>query len=157
MRRTKPDRSDWRQAVSEATDHVQDRVVAGKAAAEKQRPKGQGAKILFALLMLLGVLTWDVRQLTIEPEIPEIDERAHLAWFIADGVDLIEDFRFEQGRLPTTAEASAFLEDDMAYDEMDGEFQISIEGDGIVLEYDSEESFQEWMIVHAGVAPGGSE
>ena len=76
----------WSDAVSEASRHVQERLVAEEEAAERARPKPNAASVVVALVVLVAVLVGDAWVLTRTPNPPSPREQEiDLRWLVARG------------------------------------------------------------------------
>ncbi len=136
----------WSDAVSEASRHVQERLLAEEEAAERARPKPNAASIVVALVVLVAVLVGDAWVLTRTPNPPSPREQEiDLRWLVADVVEGVEDFRSAEGRLPAPSDLLDLLEEDIFYEPRDGGYVVLAEGDGIHLEFDGNVPLAEWV------------
>lgn len=161
MQEGTPQPAAWDEAVSEATQHVADRRQAEDRADERQKPRSDAPRIAAALVALAIVSAWNVRALVRAPEpVPAIEERAHLAWFVADAVELVEDFRAERERLPNRQEATALFEDEDVTYAISGErYVLTMTGDSVALRYESATPLDTWLALEGAVEgepPGDS-
>lgn len=137
---------DWSDAVSQASEHVQAREVALEEAAEQQQPKSRGPVIAALSVLLVAVASWNVYQLLQPPSLPSAYEEAtHLRFFVADAVDLIEDFRADEGRLPTHADLGDLLDEELIYEVRGEVYVVGMEGETTRVEYESTMPFEDWM------------
>lgn len=147
---------DLSKAVSQATEHVQDRQSAFEEAAEQQKPKSSGTLLAVAGVVFLGVLAWDAYVLTRPPEVPSAAvQEEHLRFFVSDAVDLIEQFSAEQGRLPTRADLGDLLDEEISYEVRGEGFVVGMEGEGVSVEYDSRQTLADWMAFGPRAGGGG--
>lgn len=120
-------------------------------------PAARRARTLAAVgIAFAAVAAWDVYVLsrppeTLPPQVTEIDVRV----MVATAVEAVEDFRTEEGRLPTPAEIEAVLDEDITYSARGDRYLISAEVGGTRIEYDGDEPLDDW-IVSAETASGGS-
>ena len=154
----KPMPGDWSEAVSQASAHVEQLEVAMEEATERQKPKSRGPLLAAAAVILAGVITWDIYVLSQPPEIPlPADEAVDLRWFVADVVELIEDFRAGQGRLPTRADLGDLLDPEFSYEIRGERYVVGLEGEGTRVEYDGSVPLDEWVSSGAtGTGEGGA-
>ncbi len=149
----------WESAVAEASAHVEQRGAAAQAAAERQKPKAEGPRIAATVVALVAVIAWNgfVWTRPLEPA-PVPVERVNLAWLVADVADEVEDFRAEEGRLPTEEEMAALVaDDDVTYRRRGEGFEITGTGDGATVRYDGSIPVTEWVAVHATGPEGAGE
>lgn len=144
---------DWSNVVSEASQHVQARAAAIEEAADQQRGAPRGAVLAVVGVLLAVVLAWDVYVFTRPPELPApAVEAENLRYFVADAVDVVEDFRAEQGRLPTRAELGDLLDPEITYETRGNGFVVGAEGEGVSVEYDSRMPLSEWIASGGGAS-----
>jgi hypothetical protein len=146
--------SSWSDAVTDASQHVAERDQAKEEAASRQKPKAQAPKLAVGVLVLLGVLAWNVTVLTRPPDpiaLPEV--QASLVWFVADAVEVVEDFQVDEGRLPSQAEAADLLEDDVEYLPGGGGYAILIVSESTSVRYDSADDLEDWLARQLAAQP----
>ena len=142
----KPRPGDWSEAVSEASAHVQQRKVAVEEATERQKPKSTGRLLAAAAVIFAGVIAWDVYVLMQPPEVPPpAEEAVDLRWLVADAVELIEDFRADEGRLPTRADLGDLLDEEFSYEIRGEAYVVGLEGEGTRVQYDGSVPLDEWV------------
>lgn len=148
---------DWNQAIAQATEHVEERSHAAEEAATRQRPRSEGPLIAVASVALTLVIMWNVRVLSAPPKDIPIQEEVHLAWFVADAAEAIQDFRADEGRLPTAAEAAEITEDDVTYSLVDDTYLLSIDGaEGVNVTYESTTPLVDWLRIHTAGSRGNT-
>lgn len=147
-------KTDWSDAVSAASRHVRDRTAAIEEAAERQKPKSRAPILAAVGVIFVAVLGWNVYVLAQPPELPgPAEEALHLRYFVGDAVNLIEDFRAEEGRLPTRADLGDLLDAEIRYDAGEGGYVVGLEGEQVSVEYDGSVPLDAW--VAAGTDAGG--
>ena len=148
---------DWNEAIAQAQEHVEERGHAAEEAASRQKPKAQGPIIAAAVVVLVAVIGWNLRVLSQPPADIPVQEEVHLAWFISDAVEAIEDFQADEGRLPTVEEAGELLEDDIVYESRGEAYAITVEGDeGTTVTYDSSTPLSDWLNYQASGMNGSA-
>jgi hypothetical protein len=142
---------DWSEVVDQAAEHVHKRRAAIQEAAEQQRPRSHGPTLAAVCVVLLGVLAWDVYVISRPPDLPSpAVEAENLRYFVVEAVDVIEDFRADQGRLPTRADLGDLLDEDILYQTRGTGYVVSAEGEGASVEYDSGMPLAEWIATGGG-------
>ena len=156
MSEADPNQGDWNDAIAQAEEHVEERGHAAEEAAARQRPKAEGPMIAAALVALVAVSIWNVRSFSKPPTDIPVDEEVHLAWFVADAVEAIQDFQEDEGRLPSDAEATDLLEEDITYSSVGEVFTITVVGeDGMSVSYESSTPLRDWLTYQAEATEGG--
>lgn len=133
-----PEGKDWSGAVDEVLDTVAEHEAAIEEAEERQRPKSRTPMLVGALTLLVLVGVWNAWVLTRPPESlpPEVVSDG-LRYTVQMAAEAIQDFRAEQGRLPSAAEVADYLDDFVVYvvtidgfavTAMDGEVQVTYDG-----------------------------
>ncbi len=149
--------NEWVDAVSEASDHVQERKTAAEEAAERAKPKASGLALAVASAILASVVAWDAYVLTRPPEgLPPAEQEVDLAWLVVDAVDLIESYREDEGRLPTAADLSDLLDEEVSYTTQGDRYFVVAVSDEVRVEYDSSLSIEEWIAARILDSSGGS-
>ena len=140
-----PAGGEWEQVVSEATEHVQARGAAQVAAEDKQKPKSQGPKIAVLSVLLVVAVAMDIWMWTKLPDpMPADEERQHMAWTVVDVVDAVEDFRSDEGRLPTVDEIADVLDEDVAYQVVGETYAVTISGEAGSITFDGAQDVESW-------------
>lgn len=140
-----PGGGDWEQVVSEATEHVRARGDAVAAASAKQRPKSQGPKIAALSVLLVAALGANVWQWTRTPEpMPAAEETRHMAWAVVDVAQAVEDFRADEGRLPSAQDLAHVLHEDVVYQVVGDTYSVTVNGDSGSLTFHGSEDVDTW-------------
>ena len=157
MEDTKPTTGDWSDAVSQASDHVVQRDRAIEEAAEGQKPKSKGPLLAAVALIFACVIVWDVQVLTRPPpDLSATEEALHLRWFVAEAVGVIEDFRDENGQLPTRADLGDQMDEEVFYAVRGEAYVVGLDGERITVEYDGTVPLDEWVPFESTASEGGS-
>ena len=150
MDESKAQGGNWDDAVSQASNHVESRNAAEQEAADRQKPRADGWKIAVAFVILIAVVAWNVQSFTSELEAPPLaSEEEHLAWFVVDAVEAVEDFRTDEGHLPNAQEALELLEDDVTYQLRGDQYTIAVEGDEGRVVYDGSVPIDDWIAAYS--------
>lgn len=140
-----PTGNEWEQVVSEATEHVRARGDAAAAAAQKQKPKSQAPKIVVLTVLLVGAIGANVWQWTRTPPPMEAsEERIHMAWAAVDLAQAVDDFRADEGRLPTAEEIADVIDDDVVYQPLGDGYSITVTGEGGSITFDGTGDVEAW-------------
>lgn len=158
MNDPKPTPEDWSEVLSEANVDAREHTLAGEQAVARQRPKSQTPVRVAAVVILAGVIAWDVHVMTRPQEMPlPADEAVDLRWFVADAVELIEGFRAEEGRLPTRNDLGDLLAEPFSLEIRGQGYVIGLERAGARVEYDGSVPLDEWLSPGTvGQAEGGT-
>ena len=142
--------AEWKSVVAEASALIEAKDEAAEAAAERQRPKGEGLRLGLTAVALVAVLAWNAWVWTRPPaDAVEVDERVNLAWLVADLAEAVEDFREAEGRLPTEAELGDELDADVTYSVSGAEYSVTATGDEGMVRYDGAQALEEWVALQA--------
>lgn len=140
----------WDDAIAEASAHVQERGAAAEEAAEKSRPRDQRPLIIALSVLLLASASWAAYRFQAPAEEIPINEDLHLAWFVVDAAEAVDDFAAESGRLPSEDEATALLDESITYVRNDAGYELrAFEGDRSV-EYSSSLPIDQWLAARFG-------
>jgi len=147
--------SDWSEALSESTEQAREHALAWKQSGAPQKRRSQGALVAAAAVLLAAVTAWDVHVMTRPQNMPlPADEAVDLRWFLADAVELIENFRAEEGRLPSRADLGDLLGDSFSLEIRGQMYVIGLEGAGTSVRYDGSVPLDEWVL---GAEPVGAQ
>jgi hypothetical protein len=140
-----PTGNDWEQVVSEATEHVRVRGSAVAAASEKQKPKSQAPKIAVLSVLLVAAIGVNVWQWTRRPApMPAAEEATNMAWSIVDVAQAVEDFRADEGRLPSADDIAPLLNEDVTYQVVGTSYSVTVSGDSGSLTFDGSTDVEAW-------------
>ncbi|MCH7990911.1 MAG: hypothetical protein IIC35_00660 [Gemmatimonadetes bacterium] len=118
-------------------------------------PQIEGTVVAAAAVLLAAVIAWDVHVMTRPQNMPlPADEAVDLRWFLADAVELIENFRAEEGRLPSRADLGDLLGDSFSLEIRGQMYVIGLEGAGTSVRYDGSVPLDEWVL---GAGPVGAQ
>lgn len=135
----------WNEAIAEASAHVEERGAAAEEAVEKQRPRDNGPIVAALIVLLIASLGWAGYRFQSDPGLVPIDEQTHLAWFVVDAAEAVEDFAADRGRLPEADEATTLLGEDVVY-RLNGEvYEISLLDGERTVEYSSATPLPTWI------------
>lgn len=113
---------------------------------------------LLAAIPVLGVVIfWNVQVMRAQTLPPPPIEAVDLARTLRVAVDQVETFMEENGRLPSTAEAAAFLPEDAAFRPLDGSWELVIPAPVVSeLRYASGEDPDQWLrTIQVALEPEG--
>lgn len=143
--------TDWSEAVSDAARHVEERLGA-QALAENNGPRSRRGHVPAALVVLLLLVAANV-WLAVRPapaSDPMFYARQNRAWTLADAADVVEDFRFASGRLPTPDEVAGELGVVVSYRPRPGGYSLALLDEGPPLSYDSALPLEDWLAATVG-------
>ncbi len=144
--------SEWSDAVSEATRHVEERQEAQAAVDDVGGPVSRRVLVIAAsvvLLALVGANVW----LLVQPASASdamFYARENRAWTLADAADVVEDFRLETGRLPTPEEVADDMGDVVSYEVRGDVYVLSLADEGPELAYESSVPLEDWLAAMMG-------
>lgn len=147
--------------VSDVLIDVDKRETAARAAAGPSNPRLRAwgaAALALALAGLVGTNLW---LLTRPPEgLPPAAQEVDLRYIVAGVVDVVEDLREANGRLPTPAEMEDYLADDdeVRYEVSGERFRVTVQAEGVEVTYDGSVPLADWlsMRTHDSVTARGA-
>jgi hypothetical protein len=151
----RPD-DEFSEAISSATQLIQERKAAAAVASEKAKPRRKGGLLLPGIALLVVVAVGDWYVLTRPPDpLPVAEQEVDLSWFILGAVDVVESFRGEGGELPTATDLAEVLDEEVTYTVQGGNYVLEAESNGVKVEYRSEVPLEDWVSLRALESGGG--
>jgi len=146
MQKTDTPIDGWTQAVAEAEQLVDERAEAEARARESHRPRSRGPVVVLLSVMLVVCLAGNVWLLLEPVTLPEpVAESENLLWSVVDAAEAVEDFRIENGRLPSSAEIGPELGADVDYERIEREYRVSVAGIETSMSYASSVPLEAWI------------
>ena len=144
---------DWDGAVGDVLDKVKKHRAAVVEVEERQKPKSQTPVLLGSLVVLLLVGVWNAWLFSRPPEgLPAEAVALDLRYDVQFVVELVEDFRLDNGRLPTVEEMSEYLDEDLLYLVNGSSFQVTVFDGDIEVTYDGTVPLDSWVAVAGGAS-----
>jgi hypothetical protein len=140
----------WDLAVKDAVTTVAERELASEAAARKLAPKRRKRLLAGSVAVLTIVAAWDFWTISRPPEgLPEATIAEDLRYAVQFAAESIEDFRAERGRLPSQAETSAVVDEDLIFDVDGDDYSITAVDGTVRVTYDGSTPLDGW-VAHQG-------
>lgn len=143
---TPPTRSDWDDVVGDAVDRIAEAEANVAAARERQRPRSRAPLLAVGLVMLAAVAAWDVWYFTRPPEgLPVAVVAEDLRYSVQFVAELVEDFRAENGHLPTPADLGEQTTEEITYAVSGEAYTITASDGSATVTYHSSVPLATWV------------
>ncbi len=141
-----PEGKDWSGAVDDVLEKVAEHEVAVEEVEERQKPKSRTPILVGALVLLVVVGAWNAWVLTRPPEgLPPEVVSDGLRYTVQMAAEAVQDFRAEQGRLPSSEEVADYLDDFVVYVVTSDGFAITAFDGEVQVTYDGSVPLEAWM------------
>ena len=121
------------------------------ASGKRQKPKSRTPILVGALALLVVVGAWNVWALTRPPEgLPPEIVADGLRYTVQLAAEAVEDFRADQGRLPSAEEVADYLDDFVVYVVTSDGFAVTAMDGEVQVTYDGSVPLEAWMAETGG-------